>query len=372
MLKDTAPRLLIAAGGSGGHLFPAQAIARLMQNKGVEIFFAGAGLNQSPFFDRGSFSHCEIDSPPLSLNFRGLISKGIGLIKGIRRAKQFFSDHHFDAILGFGSFHTVATLLVGTSRRIPLLLHEANAKPGKTVRLFAPFAKSIAVQFDNLSDGRWHKRAVLTQMPVKKSDIGDLMILKKDHLKAYGLKEQLPTLLIFGGSQGANYLNVVAPKALALLSHRNFQVLHLAGQGADCAAIAHSYRKANITASVRPFEDNMQRAWSVADCALCRAGSSTLAEIGQYCVPALLIPYPAAGGHQIYNAQQMIKQTQGMVMISQKEATVENLKIKLKELFQPDQILLRNLKAALNRFCQKPKPLMLQEWVWSQLNGQRS
>lgn len=361
-----AQRLLIAAGGSGGHLFPAQKVARGLKKRGIAICFAGAGLANSPFFDRAAFDHCDIDSPPLSLSPKKLIDQAQRLYRGVGKAGEFLKANRFDAILGFGSFHTVAILAAATWRRIPLFLHEANARPGKTAALFAPFAKGIAVQFQALLRGRWQRKAALTRMPLMSCERAT-QSFKKLCFAHFGLRDQRPTLLIFGGSQGAAFFNDHLPKALQLLSHRQMQVLHLAGQRADCQLIEKSYRDGGIDACVRAFERDMQRAWAIADLVICRAGSSTLAEIQHFCIPALLIPYPGAGGHQIDNAEQMVQHTGGALLMRQSEGNGVKLRAHLENLLQPDRALLDHLRAALCAVDQLPKPQELDDWMADRL-----
>lgn len=359
-------RLLIAAGGSGGHLFPAQKIAKSLKERGIEVWFAGAGLDKSPFFNRPAFDFCDIDSPPLSCSPKTLMKNIFKLFKGVRAANRFLKGNRFDAILGFGSFHTVSILIAGLWRRIPLLLHEANARPGKTVSLFAPFAQRVAVQFQNLLQGKWRDKAVLTQMPVASSNPLD-GANRSSSLSYFGFHQDLPTLFIFGGSQGSAFINQSLPRALQLLSPCQFQVLHLAGQDLDCSEIEKSYHRAAIVACVRPFEGQIERAWAIADAVICRAGSSTLAEIQRFCIPALLIPYPGAGEHQLDNARQMIRQSGGAIVICQKDATPARISALIKDLLFCNKTLTEQMRSALSHANQMPKPQNLADWIYDYL-----
>lgn len=353
------PYLLIAAGGSGGHLFPAQALARRLQARGVTVHFAGAELSKNPFFNADEFSGSDIESPRLRAD--ALWRFAVGTCRGTYHAWHELRIQRPLAIVGFGSYHTVSVLVAGVLARIPLLLHEANAHPGRVTRLFTPFARSVAVHFAGLARGK-HCH---TQMPQNERWAHFAVPTRQELLSHFGLDATAHTLLICGGSQGAHFFNFRIPQIFAACAplRRNVQVLHFAGMNAECKALEEHYRQAGLLATVRPFEERMHWAWSIADFAICRAGGSTLAELRHFQVPALLIPYPGARGHQTSNARHYIQETGGALFLAQNACTVDTLTSCLMEIFSPLGQTRSLLKAALGQVARKTQPLEIEEWV---------
>lgn len=362
------PRVLIAAGGSGGHLFPAQAVADSLQKRGIEICFAGAGLSNSPFFTR-KFNYLDVESPKPVWSPKGFIRLFGGWWRGSRHALELLGSYRPDIVLGFGSFHTASTLLATVWQRVPLLLHEANAKPGKVVRLFKPLARETGVHFAALTQKRAFGKCVWTRLPLKWGKSSENIPERAALLSAFGLREGLQTLLIFGGSQGARFLNERVPEALASCGRvsRCVQVIHLAGQGGDLSAIKALYQKEGIGACVRTFEEKMHWAWAIADVAVARAGSSTLAEMAHFKTPAILIPYPGAGNHQLCNAQAAASETGGALCIPQSAATTVGLGAALETLLSPSSLSKAKLLAGLKVHSKRDTPPEIDTWVFKHL-----
>ena len=250
-------------------------------------------------------------------------------------------------------------------QRVPLLLHEANAKPGKVVRLFQPLARETGAHFAALCQKRGFGKCVWTRLPLKWGSPAANIPERAALLSAFGLKGDLQTLLVFGGSQGAHFLNERVPEALASCGQltQRVQVIHLAGQRGDIAAIKARYQKKGIEACVRSFEEKMPWAWAIADVAVGRAGSSTLAEMAHFKTPAILIPYPGAGNHQLRNAQAAASETGGALCISQSAATKLKLGTTLASLLGPASVLRAKLLTGLELYSQRQKPPEMDTWV---------
>ena len=293
-------KILIAAGGTAGHLYPAQQLASLLESD-CKILFAGHRLQESPYFQKEKFRFFEVVSAPFGRSFFG------PLLRGLFQAIRLFRREKPDVVVGFGSYHTVPLLLGAVLFRKKIILYEPNLTLGKVNQLFAPFAKRIAVQF--LSGSK--KFTPVPLFPwIRSAPLG-----KSAAREAYGLDPSRKTILIFGGSQGAKFLNEVMPK----VSHKA-QVIHLTGREGE--ATAEHYAKAGIHAVVKPFESNMAQAYAAADLAICRSGAGTIAELIRYGVPSLLIPYPYAYGHQELNAR-YIETRGGGHLLLQSQATPE-------------------------------------------------
>ena len=302
-------RILIAAGGSGGHLFPAQQLADLLPE--AELHFAGHGLSKSSFFQRDRFAFTDIESAPLEKPFAFLRTLG----SGVRESLQLLLRLNPDVVVGFGSYHTVPVLCAALLLRKPIVLYEANASLGKVNRLFSPFARAVASPFPGKGVTRipffpWIQKETSTS------------------LEGYGLES--PVCLVFGGSQGAAFLNENFWRVAQLAG---VHVLHFTGKEEQVAPVAERYAQVGVKAVVKAFEPQMARAYAAADCAVCRAGAASVSELVRYRVPALLIPYPYAGNHQQKNAE-WFAQMGGGTWVQQADAAPEHCAKEIKKLLQ--------------------------------------
>jgi UDP-N-acetylglucosamine--N-acetylmuramyl-(pentapeptide) pyrophosphoryl-undecaprenol N-acetylglucosamine transferase len=295
-------KVLIVTGGTAGHLFPAQQLQKQLQN--CEVLFAGHKLKSSPFFDR-SHRYCEIDSSNRKI---------IPLLKGIYQSIRLLFRFKPDVVVGFGSFHSFPTLFASFLLRKKIVLFEANCSFGKVNQLFAPFAKKIALQFPI-----FHKKGVYVPLLPWTKKTKSYSV--HDARAFYGLEPDLFTILVFGGSQGASFINETFCKA-ALLLDFPFQVIHLTGK--EDPKINYPGK-----AAIKPFEQEMDLAYAAADMVVCRCGASTIAELIRSQLPAVLIPYPLAHNHQIENGKFL---KEGARLLLQKEATPMRLAQEIIEL----------------------------------------
>jgi UDP-N-acetylglucosamine--N-acetylmuramyl-(pentapeptide) pyrophosphoryl-undecaprenol N-acetylglucosamine transferase len=307
-------KILIAVGGTGGHLLPAQQLADELSSH-AEILFAGGGLGESRFFDREKFAFCSIAAAPWASKKRGAFI--VSAFRGTWQAMRLLFSWKPDLVIGFGSFHAFPVLLAALLFRKKIALFEANCLLGKVNRLFAPFASLIASQFP--LEPSSSKVRLVPLLPWK----------KQKHLALTKEKKSTVTILVFGGSQGAQFLNQIIPAVIPVSAH----VIHIAGNEEAVQVVRELYRERGIQASVMAFEKEMPKAYAAADVAICRAGASTLAELIRYEVPALFIPYPfAADDHQRINAEFLAKKVGGAKMIKQESATPARLSQEVNEL----------------------------------------
>jgi len=301
-------KILIAAGGTGGHLFPARQLAEMLQ-KDSEILFAGHRIGSSPFFEKEGIAFADIDAHPLKRGF--LKAAWRGSRQSIRILKEFSPD----LVVGFGSYHVFPMLLAAVLLRKKLVLFEANCLLGKVNRLFAPFALFTATQFPlDLKRSQ--------PVPMLPWNGGAEEISREEALRYYGLHPGRKTILVFGGSQGASFLNGAAPDALENLP---LQAIHFTGPKEE-QAVRAAYAERQIAACVKPFEPKMQNAYAAADIALCRSGAGTVAELIRHAVPAVLVPYPyATDDHQRKNGLYLCGTLQGGRLVLQAEAGRERL-----------------------------------------------
>lgn len=289
-------KVLIATGGTGGHLFPSQQLRDQLQD--CEVVFAGHKLKTSPFFNRKVPYH-EIASAASK-------KKLWPLLKGVLQSLKLILKFSPDVVVGFGSFHSFPVLLAAVILRKKIVLFEPNCTLGKVNRFFAPFAKKVAFQFPIR-----HEKAIYVP----------LLPWKKLELKTQQKDPKMKTILVFGGSQGAAFINKVFCEAAKLLSFP-FQVIHLTGK--EDPEIHYS-----VPATVKPFEEDMPSLYARTDFAVCRCGAGTTAELIRYNIPAVVIPYPYAHDHQRKNGEFLKK---GVRLLDQKEATPERLAQEIEEL----------------------------------------
>jgi UDP-N-acetylglucosamine--N-acetylmuramyl-(pentapeptide) pyrophosphoryl-undecaprenol N-acetylglucosamine transferase len=318
MPTDARRTLVIAAGGTGGHLFPGVAVADELRRRdpGVRIVFAGTpkGL-ESRIVPRTGY---ELELLPiLPLNgvgaaraLKGLLALPYGLLKSaglLRRLRPF-------AVLGIGGYAGGPVTLVAALLGIPTVLLEPNATPGFTNRVLKPFVDHAAVSYEE-ARARFGRKGVLTGNPVRG---GFASLPRKEHAEPY-------TLLVFGGSQGSRILNSAMVAALPHLPGPDrLRIVHQAGANLH-DEVRQGYAAAGRAAEITPFIDDMERRFAEADLVVCRAGATSAAELAAAGKPSVLVPFAqAADDHQRHNA--LALQNAGAArMVEEKDLTGESL-----------------------------------------------
>ncbi len=345
-------KILIAAGGTGGHLFPAQALAEqlLEKNADIELFFAGAKLSTNAYLDKERFRFVEIASmTPFRGNLiKAFVSMGI-LLKGIKQSCQLLSKEKPHLVVGFGSFHVFPLLCAARLLKIPYFLFESNAIPGKVVRLFSKRARLTGVYFSEAKHTLKGKTAQV-EIPTKKTASSNFS--KQQAREQLHLNTDLTTLLIFGGSQGAQGINKQVLSMLPLLqTHVRFQIIHLTGSEETAQQSSELCLSLGIPCYAKKFEKNMDILWKAADVAICRAGAMTLSELLAHEVPGLLIPFPAASDqHQLKNALVLEKNVGGAIHLVESTLTPEKLLATILPLVDPHSAKSSEMKAAIKHY----------------------
>ena len=296
--------LLIAAGGTGGHIFPGLAVAEEMTTRlpGARVEFVGStaplGLERRLVPKAGLKLHL---LPVLPINTASMVArlKGLAMLPlGILKAFGLLLRTRPRVVLGIGGYASGPIVLMASLLRIPTVLLEPNAVPGFTNRVLTPFVRRAACAFESTLS-RFGDKGVLTGNPVRAS------------FKALPPKPHVAPLqlLCFGGSQGSRVLSEALVRAIpALPTGETLRIVHQTGP-AQHAAIEESYRAAGRKAEVVPFIDDMPRAFAEADLVLCRAGATTLAELTVAGKAAILVPLrSAAEDHQTSNAKALAAQ----------------------------------------------------------------
>ncbi|SEA22800.1 UDP-N-acetylglucosamine-N-acetylmuramylpentapeptide N-acetylglucosamine transferase [Desulfuromusa kysingii] len=329
-------KLLLAGGGTGGHLFPAVALAQLLlqQDKTAAVQFVGTerGLEQRLLPKLGL--------PLATVDMVGVVGRGWRgrlelipkLLKSLFQANKILASFQPDVVVGVGGYASVPVLLAAKMRGVPYLIHEQNAIPGLSNRLLGRWAKAVCLSVANSDAGFNEAKTVLTGNPLRQGfeDItAEIAVPGK--------------LLVFGGSQGARAINETVIEMLPLLKswEPKPEILHQTGE-ADFHQVQQAYRQAGFDPQqVVPFIDDMLTAYAQASLVICRAGATTLAELTSCGRAAILIPLPqAAGDHQTANARSLEK-VGAAKLIPQADLTADRLAAVVKELFEDREELKR-------------------------------
>ena len=319
--------ILIMAGGTGGHVFPALALARLLREQSLDVVWLGTtrGLESRVIPAEGI--------PIERLTVGGLRGKGtltwlaapFRLTLALAQALRIMWRYRPLVVVGLGGFVSGPGGLAAWLTRRPLLIHEQNAVAGFTNRVLAHLARQVLEAFPG-SFGHDVAARVIGN-PVRR----DISTLPPPRERFAGRSGPV-RLLVIGGSQGATRLNTVVPFALKrLATWLAFDVRHQAGERWVDAGRA-SYAEAGVRADVRPFIEDMSEAYGWADLVICRSGALTVSELAAVGVGAILVPFPhAVDDHQAQNAQYLVRPG-AAILIPDREFTVERLAAELQRL----------------------------------------
>ena len=331
---------VIACGGTGGHLFPGLAVAEVLRARGHEVmlFVSEKEIDALALSGRSEFRFQKLPtiglpSPfsPAILGFLRRFNESLSLCRGIYRK---FKPH---AVLGMGGFTSTAPVLAGKLRGIPTFIHESNAIPGKANRLTARMVRAVLLGFKECAPFFPRSRTEVTGTPIRTELKRVDRHVAREKL---GLRDDLPTLLVMGGSQGASGINQAIIKTLPALHGIPLQVIHLAGTR-DERLVADNYRRENIPAYVAPFHHHMEELYSAADFSIARAGAASLAELAFFALPGILIPYPyAAEDHQTRNAE-IFARADAAILLKESELSGDSLARRIKDLIGDAQMLRR-------------------------------
>jgi UDP-N-acetylglucosamine--N-acetylmuramyl-(pentapeptide) pyrophosphoryl-undecaprenol N-acetylglucosamine transferase len=320
-------KAMIAAGGTGGHLYPGIAIAReVLREAGSEAVFVGTeqGIEARVLPKEGL---------PVRFITVGRI-KGMGpgsiartlitLPRGLLQALRLLRSERPDAVVGVGGYASGPTALAALILRVPLVIVEPNSYAGLTNRMLGRFAEKVFVCFPGRDRQGFFpagKKALAGPLVRTGIDSGD----RASGRAAFGLKPDPFTVFVMGGSGGAHAINMaMRDAARELASVRGLQVLHQTGEK-DAQEVADAYRAAGVEAVVLPYIDDMAGAYAAADLVVSRSGATTVAELAVCGKQAVLVPYPyAADNHQEHNARSLAERG-GATVIVQKELTPSRL-----------------------------------------------
>jgi UDP-N-acetylglucosamine--N-acetylmuramyl-(pentapeptide) pyrophosphoryl-undecaprenol N-acetylglucosamine transferase len=349
--KPTLNRpILVMAGGTGGHVYPALAVARVLQRRSQGVVWLGT--------ERGLEARV-VPAAGISaewISVQGLRGKGtltliaapFQLLRALFQSLRVMARHRPAAVLGMGGFVSGPGGLAAWLTRRPLIIHEQNAIAGLTNRLLARLARVVLQAFPGSFSPRFDAETVGN--PVRE----DIAGVAEPQVRFASRSGPL-RLLVLGGSQGALALNQLVPQALAQLPReRRPLVRHQAGER-SIATARENYTGLGVDAEVQPFIDDMAAAYGWADLVVCRAGALTVAELSAAGVPAIFVPFPAAvDDHQTANARSMVE-AGAAVVVQERDLTAELLAGLLLEWLSSREDL--RARAAKARSLAQPKAL---------------
>ncbi|MBT5049025.1 MAG: undecaprenyldiphospho-muramoylpentapeptide beta-N-acetylglucosaminyltransferase [Rhodospirillaceae bacterium] len=340
--------IVLAAGGTGGHVFPAQALAEILTARGWRIALVtdsrGTAFGESVAGVETHRIRAASFSGGILTKLKGLIQLGLGLIQ----ARNLLRRLSPSAAVGFGGYPSVPTMWAATGIRLPTLIHEQNAVLGRANRLLAPRVDRIATSFEEIQgiQPKDRQKVVLTGNPVRAAITA---IASQPYPQRQNADDPL-NLLIFGGSQGATILSDVVPAAIAALTDKARQQLRVVQQcrAEDLDRVRKVYSDAGIQAELAPFFDDMPARLAATHLVVARAGASTIAEVTSAGRPVLLVPYRhAMDDHQTANAR-AIEEAGGGWMLSEDDFTPSTLKDRLQAFLATPDLLTRAAAGAHN------------------------
>ncbi len=323
--EDTSGRLrvVIAGGGTGGHVFPALALADQLRetSPGSEIVFVGSegGMEQRLVPAHGYTLRVQRVGKLRGAGMRAWIRTLAGLPLAITSAIQHLRWLRPQIVVGVGGYASAPVVIAAALLRLPLVILEQNAIPGSTNRMLARLADRVVISFKGAAHYMPSSRTLHLGNPVRAE------LLRRAAI-ARGSRPATPGLLVLGGSQGAHRINELIVEAAAEVQARvpGLRIMHQTG-AADHVWVARQYQKRGIAAQALPFIEEMGQAYGQADLVLGRSGATTLAELCAIGLPAVLVPYPfAADDHQAANAADLA-QAGGARVVRQQELTARGL-----------------------------------------------
>lgn len=337
----TVKKILIMAGGTGGHVIPGLTLAEYFLSKNSEVHWLGTQLGIEARL---------VPTDKISLHFisiAGVRGKGIKtlllapfrLLKAIIQAAKIIRKIHPDIIIGMGGFASGPGGIAAWLLRYPLIIHEQNSKAGMTNQCLRWFAKKTLTAFPNVFSA--NKKIQLVGNPVRT----ELLHLTPPEERLHGRPKKM-NLLVFGGSLGARAINQLLPGVLANIHpDERPNVIHQTGEKLYQETIK-LYEEHNVEAKIVPFISNMKEVYEWADFVICRAGALSVAELCAVGLGAVLIPYPyAVDDHQTTNAKYLADH-QAAYLLQERELTPEKLIFILNELYDSPYKRLMMAKAA--------------------------
>ena len=334
MTKEKKYKIVIAAGGTGGHIFPAIALAKKFRVDGHKVILAGTGNE----LEKKIFSEHDFETEYFESRLKGssTIKKFFLSLRKNKEIKSYLEKNNPDLILGMGGYAS-SEFCLAAQKKTCVIIHEQNSIAGRTNR-FLIINRSANAAIEGLPDSFTSFIKFLMSYPDDLVYLGnpvrDEILNIQKTLRSFPDKLKKPRIFIMGGSQGARSINMAAPEAINLLSQDlPMEVIHDTGEN-DFDVVNEKYIDFGIDAEVTSFNTNIEKAYEWADLLIGRAGAMTVSETSAIGLPSILIPFPyALDNHQLFNAQ-FLEKKGGALIIKDKDLNPKVLAAKIHSIFK--------------------------------------
>ncbi|MGO3602015.1 MAG: undecaprenyldiphospho-muramoylpentapeptide beta-N-acetylglucosaminyltransferase [Enterococcus malodoratus] len=320
-------RILVTGGGTGGHIYPALAFIRYVQKiqPDSEFLYVGThrGLENKIVPETGiSFKTIKIQGFKRKLSLDNIKTVQL-FLESIKRSKEILREFKPDVVIGTGGYVSGSVVYAAARMKIPTIVHEQNSVPGMTNKFLSRFADRVGICFPDAAQYFPESKTVLVGNPRAQEVVTSG---KSEVLEQYGLLPDIPTVLIFGGSQGALKINQAVIQALPKFSQKDYQILYASGDRYyNEIKEKFDVEKINRNLSLQPYIKNMTDVMANVDLLIGRAGATSIAELTALGLPAILIPSPyVTNDHQTKNAQSLVN-AGAVKMIPDADLTGESL-----------------------------------------------
>ena len=319
MKESQTYKILISGGGTGGHIFPAIAIANGLKKrlKHVEILFVGAKGRME--MEKVPMAGYQIQGLWISGFQRRLTLKNLSvpvkLAKSLLKARRIVSTFNPDAAVGTGGYASAPLLKAAAGKKVPTLILEQNSYPGVTNRLLGKSVDKVCTAYEGMEKYFPSEKIVVTGSPIREN-IMQMKVNAEEARRFFDLEKDRPTLLIFGGSQGARNMNLAVSKMIEKMLSLGIQIIWQTGKislpMAEKSVVSSKFRQ---RVKVLEFIHEMDKAYAAADVIVSRAGAISIAEIVQVNKPAIFVPLPsAAEDHQTHNAMSLVNKNAALIV----------------------------------------------------------
>ena len=325
-------KLAITCGGTGGHFYPGLTIAAKFKENGGEVLLLLSGNNsesQSEIAAKRGLNSVIIPAAQRPKGPLSALKFTHKFISGVVKARSVLSKFRADAFLAMGSFASAPSSFAAWTLRVPLFLHDGNARLGRANIFLSMKAKHLFLSFPAVNPDSCKCAMSLTGLPVR-LEIGHCGISKENAFQkinsSFGtsFSDTLPLILIFGGSQGAKTFNEIIPHALMEQKEVEFQIVHLTGPGKN-TEVEKIYSTAKFKSLVLEKSEEMPLFYSASDLIICRAGGSSISEIACFGKYAVLVPYPYAADHHQDDNAAFLASEGGAEVLYDGDCTIENV-----------------------------------------------
>jgi UDP-N-acetylglucosamine--N-acetylmuramyl-(pentapeptide) pyrophosphoryl-undecaprenol N-acetylglucosamine transferase len=335
-----ALKIVIACGGTGGHLFPGIAVAQALRARGHESLLLISEKEIDALASQG-YSELKFEKVP-AIGLPKLVSPaalkfGFRFVSTYRRCAGIVKSFGADAVLGMGGFTSMPPIMAGRRRKAKTFIHESNAIPGKANRLTARWVDTVLLGLEECAQHFPGRETRTVGTPLREAMTA--AVDRAEALEFFGFEgDAKKTIFIMGGSQGARGVNRGVAEALSEFDPERVRIIHITGKG-EFETVKEALAKSDIEHYVSPFCQRMELGYELADLAIARSGASSLTELAAFGVPSILIPYPyAAEDHQTRNAEVFSKR-KAAILMKEEELSRRCLGKVVQDLFDDPQTL---------------------------------